>query len=61
MDFTNVKKLSSFINEEIENINIHFPKAIITVMDERIRAMGISRESFIKMAVVERLGIMSAT
>ena len=54
MDFTRATRLSSFLQEnEVEEINIKFPKSIITLIDKKIDQIGINRESFIKMIVAE--------
>ena len=63
MDFTKVKRLNSVFKqnrEEYENINIFFPKSFMKIIDEKIKNIGIDRESFIKIIVAERLNIFES-
>ena len=61
MDFSKATKLSSFIkddNKESEVVKIEFPKNIIMLIDQKTDEIGVSRESFIKMIVAERLNLI---
>jgi len=63
MDFSKVTKLDSFLKDnetKSEKIYLSFPENFITILDKKSKAIGVDKESFIKMIVAERLGLIGA-